>query len=274
MQTFTEEEIQSLMIDLAEGKLTGEIREMVLDAINRHSQWKEQYAQVQELFGQMAAWSDEQPDDSLRQNFAAFLLAEQQAAKVPPPRLSLAGNQYFQLHRAAAVLVLAAFSLLIIGAYVVGRYMQQRNMEARLATLETAIAEHKQKEALQMLNNPTAAMRIKAANYYADSAANDANDEIIAALISTLKNDPNLNVQLTAARALSRFGNLPHVRAAFIGVLENATDPHLQIELIELLVSLRESDALGTLKKLMDAPHTEGIVRAKAAEGVGRLYEL
>lgn len=272
MQTFTEEEIQSLMIDLAEGRLTGEIREMVLDAINRHPEWKEQYAQIQELFGQLAEWNEERPDGSLRHNFSAFLLAEQQA--VNTPRFSITRNHYFQLHRAAAILVLAAFSILVIGAYVIGRYTQQRNMEARLATLETEIAEQKQREALQMLNNPTAAMRIKAANYYADSAADNTDDEIIAALIGTLQNDSNLNVQLAAARALSRFGNLPHVRAAFIGTLENAADPHLQIELIELLVSLRESNALGTLKKLMEEPQTEGIVRSKAAEGVGRLYEL
>ena len=74
-----------------------------------------------------------------------------------------------------------------------------------MAELQNDIEEMKQLVALSNLQNDSPSERIKATYEVKSIQAPD--DEVLNALINTLKNDENINVKIAAAEALFKFGN-------------------------------------------------------------------
>src|SRR5947199_292919 len=71
-----------------------------------------------------------------------------------------------------------------------------------------------------------------------------ADDEVVNALVKSMHSDPNTNVRLAALEALTKFRAQPHVRKVLIESLAIQKDPVVQIALIQLLVQMKEKDAV------------------------------
>lgn len=93
----------------------------------------------------------------------------------------------------------------------------------------------------------------------------------IEALLDTLNNDPNINVRLAAVNALYLFYESPSVREGIIQSLSQQDSPFLQVALVELLVSVKERQALESFKKLVAANELDPKVKQKLEQGIQEL---
>lgn len=152
----------------------------------------------------------------------------------------------------------------------------QENQEVltQIATIKQEVEglqSGQEKLMLAMLERESASDRLQAIAFSAE--INNPDTVVLAALISTLDTDPNFNVRLASAEALTRFGNNRSVRLALVNSLLKQQDPVLQIELIELLTRLRERQAIPALTLLAQANYSSENVKNKAEEGL-RLLNL
>ena len=99
-----------------------------------------------------------------------------------------------------------------------------------------------------------------------------ASPEIVAALTSTLKKDPNPGVRKKAADALAAFTTTPEIRAAFLDALRSDRNPAVRLASIEALAaSAKEAPDVKTIESLREKaqdPAENGFVRAKAASAL------
>lgn len=96
-------------------------------------------------------------------------------------------------------------------------------------------------------------------------------NQTITALLDTLNNDPSINVRLAAVDALYLFYDSPTVREGIIQSLSRQQSPFLQAALVDLLVSVRERQALESFKKLIEANELDPKVREKLEQGIKEL---
>jgi hypothetical protein len=115
------------------------------------------------------------------------------------------------------------------------------------------------------------AIELVSEHYKAASGAL-ASPEIVAALTSTLKKDPNPGVRKKAADALAAFTTTPEIRAAFLDALRSDKNPAVRLAAIEALAASAkeapDSKTIESLREKAQDPAENGFVRAKAASAL------
>jgi HEAT repeat protein len=108
-------------------------------------------------------------------------------------------------------------------------------------------------------------------SHYASRTA-PVSPEIVRALTTTLKKDPNPGVRKKAADALAAFPVSPEIRAAFLEALTNDRNPAVRLVAVEALAAAaKESPDERTIESLREKafdPAENGFVRAKAASAL------
>lgn len=161
----------------------------------------------------------------------------------------------------------AAGIIFILGAFWLGRNYNQGiapEQQADLAALREEVEEMK----LAMTTGASASERIQLVSQEFDT---EQPDEIIQVLITTMNQDPNVNVRVAASEALYKFSHKKVVRQALVESLKLQTDPIMQLTLIDMLVSIKEKEAVGELEEMANRKDLLPIVKSKAAEGLGIL---
>ncbi|EJF11576.1 HEAT repeat domain-containing protein [Pontibacter sp. BAB1700] len=161
----------------------------------------------------------------------------------------------------------AAGIIFILGAFWLGRNYNQGiapEQRAELAALREEVEEMK----LAMTTGASASERIQLVSQEFDT---EQPDEIIQVLITTMNQDPNVNVRVAASEALYKFSHKKVVRQALVESLKLQTDPIMQLTLIDMLVSIKEKEAVGELEEMANRKDLLPIVKSKAAEGLGIL---
>lgn len=166
--------------------------------------------------------------------------------------------------------IAAGLALLILG-FAAGKWSggNQREGDEQLVSLTNDVKEMKQMLMLTQMQQASASERIRAVSQTGEMQ--EANLEIIQALISTLNLDNNVNVRLAACEALYTWKNEPMVRKGLIQSLRNQQDPTVQITIIDMLVAMEEKEAITEIRKLANQKDVMGIVKTKALSGVSRL---
>lgn len=108
--------------------------------------------------------------------------------------------------------------------------------------------------------------------HYRTASGAAASPEIVAALTSTLKKDPNPGVRKKAADALAAFTTTPEIRAAFLDALHGDRNPAVRLASIEALAAsakeVPDSKTIESLREKAQDPAENGFVRAKAASAL------
>ena len=97
------------------------------------------------------------------------------------------------------------------------------------------------------------------------------NNEVLTALLNTVKYDSNVNVRLAAVDALHQFADEPIVRQGLIEALRMQDSPLVQIALIDLMVEIRERRAIDVLKRLRREQELNDAVKQRAEWGLKQL---
>ncbi|GGG11418.1 HEAT repeat domain-containing protein [Pontibacter amylolyticus] len=161
----------------------------------------------------------------------------------------------------------AAGIIFILGAFWLGRNYNQGiapEQNAEIAALREEVEEMK----LVMTTGTSASERIQLVSQEFDT---EQPDEIIQVLITTMNQDPNVNVRVAASEALYKFSHKKAVRQALVESLKLQTDPIMQLTLIDMLVSIKGKEAVSELEEMANRKDLLPIVKSKAAEGLGIL---
>jgi HEAT repeat protein len=138
-----------------------------------------------------------------------------------------------------------------------------------VAQLREEVSSMRQMVALSLLQQQSAGERLRGVTYAYQAPPSDT--EVLSALLTTMNQDQNVNVRLAAVDALHKFGASPVMRAAVLQSIRKQDTPLVQIALIDLLVDLKDTDAVADLANLSNDEKIDSAVREHAKWALGRL---
>lgn len=209
------------------------------------------------------------PSEQVRPRFYA-MLAEFEAEAQREPWTAKLQRLWQQLTTPSPVLRMAYSGLLLLVGLLVGYQINNRaepSADAQLAS--TPAAERKQQMVLAMLENPSATQRLKAVSESKDIA--QANQEVVTALLSTLNNDPNVNVRLATLDALAQLGRDPVVRQGLVRSLTLQDSPLVQSALADVMVQLQVRRSVQPLRRLLRQTDLNEAVKTKIESSIQTL---
>jgi hypothetical protein len=254
--------IQSLLIDFVDKTLDKEKTELVRQHLESCKTCSNEVDGLVVLFDKMNMVEDEQPDDSLKHNFASMLEAEKQ--KTLGSTTKKTGRKVWlqsPLSQAAA-----GIAILIAGMMLGLLFRTNSVSNQEVAALQNEVNNIKDMLILTKLNQPVASERIIAASYLEEMSAPD--HQVLEALITTMNTDDNSNVRMAALNALAKFRNEQLVKDALVETLSVQTDPIIQISLINILVGMQESRAVEEMYKIIENNSTNESVKKLAEQGI------
>jgi HEAT repeat protein len=152
--------------------------------------------------------------------------------------------------------------LLAIG-FGAGLFLDRKSQPApELASLHKEVADMRQLLVISMLQQTSAASRLEGVSY--SYQLQQADPEIISALIHSLKSDNSVDVRLAALDSLRRYEQDKRVREGLTDALHPKQSPLVQIELIKALVEMRDRDAVNKFQEIEKSPDVNPAVKEKA----------
>jgi hypothetical protein len=162
------------------------------------------------------------------------------------------------------------FAILTIGFFVGNTFNSKET--AALQTLDIAQSETEDVRSqlvLTLLDQPSANKRLQAVNEV--NKLSSVTKTITKALFSTLNNDTNVNVRLSAIEALANYTEIPEVREGLIASIMNQKSPMVQIALADLMVKLQEKKAINSFKKLIEEKDVNASAKQKMEESIQQI---
>jgi HEAT repeat protein len=141
--------------------------------------------------------------------------------------------------------------------------------DQQMKDLTAQVHELKQTMMLALLENPSASERMRGVSY--TSEIKHADKEVIDALLSTLNNDPNVNVRLTTLDALTHLAGHPEVRQGLVQSITTQDSPLMQSAIADVMLKLQEKSSVKSFKELLKQKNLDHGVRDKIKETITQL---
>jgi len=258
-------QIEELLIDYLDHNLDEDVHKEIESHIAQCEDCSASLQELKALFGAIESEPLETPDANLALSFEEMLQKEKETLDDPKVvKLHSKSSSHWK-----TVLQIAATIALVFTAYFFGKSQNNETLSQEVAVLEKEKIELKQTMTISMIENQSASKRLQAVNY-AEEFEKPGN-EILKALINKMQYDDHINVRLAAAEALAKFADSEMVRKALIHALETEEDPSMQIELIQILVSIEEKRAIPSMEMLLQKEETPDYVRDQVKMGLPSL---
>jgi hypothetical protein len=166
-----------------------------------------------------------------------------------------------------------AVAALCLAVGLGGGVLLQRGHGERdeVARLREEVASTKEMVALSLLQQQSAAERLRGVDYSARMPSLE--PQVIAALVEAVNRDTNVNVRLAAIDALGKVAGDTQVRASLQQALVHQDSPMVQAALIDYLVDARDRNAVGVMQDLVARPNVNPTVRDRANFAVRQLAQ-
>lgn len=198
-----------------------------------------------------------------------------QGSKQPSaPGLLTRLKQFFALQPGFAM----AYSiLLVIVGVALGHFLNNppptivaaSSDKKQLEELTAQVSDMRDMMMKSLLQNPSASERIRGVSY--TSEITTVKPDVIDALLTTLNNDPNVNVRLMTLDALTHYASNPTVRAGLVESILQQESPLVQAALADVMLKLQEKNAIRPFKKLLQQKDLNSLVRSKIETAIARL---
>lgn len=254
---------QDLLIDYIDGKLSPEKEEEMAEALNADVLLLKEYEETLMLMQQMSNSLDPAPSASMKANFQAMLNKEISASEKSSIIRFIKREQSVS---GSPLKMAASVSIIMIGIFAAIWIARDSVRDKEIQALKQEMEATRELLIRTLQDRNSASTRIMGVNQVSQIERPD--DEIIDALLKTYNQDDNTNVRLAAFRALSKFVDDEKVKNALIQSLETQSDPIVQIELINLMVQMKEKKALEPLKKITEDQKVLEAVRDEAYKGI------
>lgn len=256
------EKLENLLIDYIDGKLSETERHLVDQELMRDEDVRKTYEQLKEVMVAMECSTRIEPSAKLKLEFDQFLRNEiTQSTK---------GRTKTIFFQPAFYRVAAALALVVLGGGIGFWISRQQRNAAELEAMRKEMAATKQMLMAMLENQQSASQRVLGATVAYHEVEN-ADEQIINALVDAMNEDQNTNVRLAALEALGKFHRQPAVRAALIASLKTQKDPVVQIALIRLMVEMKERSITKDLERISADEEILPAVKDEAQAGLLRL---
>jgi hypothetical protein len=189
------------------------------------------------------------PGPEMRARFYQMLDAYQQGRREAAESKSNAARWWHLWPQQPALQFALSAGLLCAG--LVGGHLatvrEQANPE--ISQLRGEIHNMRQLVTLSLLQQQSASDRLQGVNW--SYRAEQSDTEVLSALLHTVNQDQSVNVRLAAVDALRNFGDSPVARKGLVQALAKQSSPLIQISIVDLLVELREKQAVPALRFLL-----------------------
>ncbi len=270
------EEVAPRLLDWLAGELPAADQQGLETHLASCPACRQELATVRQLWQSLGAAPA--PSEALRPNFYA-MLAGFQAEEARRQRWSWAGllaqlRQWWQPAYAGRLAYSAALLLLglLAGYGLKSRSAGPATSSALAATAPapaSAADAAGQTQVLALLANPSAVQRLRAVSYAEDVAPT--NERVAAALLSTLSQDPNVNVRLAALEVLAGLTQDPAVRQGLVRALPQQDSPLVQAALADMMVQLQERGSVRPLRRLLQQDNLDEQVKRKIRQSIKTL---
>lgn len=255
------EENKALIIDYLSGNLSDDKKRNFEKLLENDSELKAEFE------GIITFWNvtEETPEASanMDMNFYAMLKVEEEKSN----KISFVEKVQNFFSVKIVKQFAYTFAILTVGFFIGNKL--NSGQRASQETLKVAKAETENVRSqlvLTLLDQPSANKRLQAVNEV--NKLNEVTETILKALFSTLNNDENVNVRLSAIEALKKYTHIPLVREGLVTSIANQTSPMIQMELADLMVVLQEKKAVKSLEKLIDKEDVNTSAKEKMKESI------
>ena len=209
-----------------------------------------------------------EPSAEMGQKFQA-MLEEAKKARFQEDRATVRRpSPFFNLRFGLLPRLAVVLSLVVVGWFL-GYQLTPRPERARIDLLASEVREMKRTVMLAMLENSSAAERMKAVQYAQDVTEPD--ESVLDALARTVNDDPNVGVRLMAVNALAHYAACPRAREALIQSIVWQKSPLVQLVLADVMLALNEKRAVEPIRRIIASPMVDDSVRSKLETTVREL---
>jgi len=209
-----------------------------------------------------------EPSAEMGQKFQA-MLEEAKKARFQEDRATVRRpSPFFNLRFGLLPRLAVVLSLVVVGWFL-GYQLTPRPERARIDLLASEVQEMKRTVMLAMLENSSAAERMKAVQYAQDVTEPD--ESVLDALARTVNDDPNVGVRLMAVNALAHYAAYPQAREALIQSIVWQKSPLVQLALADVMLALNEKRAVEPIRRIIASPMVDDSVRSKLETTVREL---
>ena len=214
----------------------------------------------------------EEPGPNMRTRFYESLGAYRQGLESAPKSAGLWSRVTSFWPKQPAFQMGLSFAMMALGVGVgcgIRPGEKQQGPTTEVAQLRNEVSGMKQMVALSLMQQQSASERLRGVSYAFQAQSSDT--EVLSALLATINQDANVNVRLAAVDALHTFGSSPVTRTAIIQSIRKQNAAMVQVALIDLLVDLKEKEAVPELRKLLDEQNIDVGVKQRAQFALGKL---
>ncbi|WP_236648766.1 HEAT repeat domain-containing protein [Spirosoma sp. 209] len=229
----------------------------------------------QQLWQQLKAVPTPAPGPAMRTRFYAMLDTFEATEPVAPPTIWARLRSWVPTMGSGGVGPRLAYGLLLLGVGVGIGYWLPNGRSAdvayqqRIDTLSVQMQEMREMMMLSLLENPSATERLRAVSYTKDIG--EADSRVVEALLTTLNNDPNVNVRLVTLEALAERAHDPRVREGLVQSLTRQESPLVQVALADVMVKLQEKRSLKPLRQMLRQEGIDDLVKTKLEKTIREL---
>ena len=254
----------------------GEAQELAFDAhLATCDACRAEAGRLSTLWTSLGLLPFEEPSANLSSRFYEMLAAYRHGLESAPQRSWREKLAAFWPKQPAWQMAVS-FALLAVGVVIGGTVgfelrpgQHEQPAGPELAQLRGEVNGMRQLVALSLMQQQSASERLRGVSWAYRVEPSDT--EVLSQLLTTVNQDPNVNVRLAAVDALHAFGSSPVMRSAIIQAISKQTAPLAQIALIDLLVDLKEKQAAPELRALAANSSTDAGVRQHANQALERL---
>ncbi|WP_273568971.1 HEAT repeat domain-containing protein [Maribacter halichondriae] len=249
--------ISKLLPDYLDNLLDGNQKKMVEAHLTQCVACAKELSDLEELFRAIDSEEEATPPPALKLKFLEQLEEEKKSLNKVVQIDSKTSHERNQW--ANNFLKIAASVLLLVGAFLAGKYYSNENSSKEIAALTVEKMEIKQTAMLSMMESESASKRIRGVNYMEEIS--NPEESIIQALTDRMLYDENTNVRAAALDVLADFRDSETVKNTFIKALGTEKDPSIQIAIIQILGQMQEKKAAAPMQELMEKEDTQPFVK-------------
>jgi hypothetical protein len=227
---------------------------------------------LSETWAKLGVLPQERPSSELRTRFYTMLEAyrkgQEETAPNQRPRFSF---DLESLRPRRPILQFGTAIMLMVLGLAAGYFLSRpdRGSAGSVSQLRQEVQDMRQTLASSLLKQDSPFDRLQGVSLSRQIAAPDRS--LLQTLLQTLDDDSNVNVRLAAVDALYLFYDQPGVKDHILGSLAKQNSPLIQAALIDLLVGIRERQAVESLRQLLQDKNLNPQVKQKAVQGIQQL---
>jgi HEAT repeats len=259
--------IEEIVLEYISGNFDTNRQKELEEILIQNGYTMDEVKELSKMYNQMDNIPVPEPGERMTENFYEMLEAQKEKIQKRSNwlgNLTLLFKDFFK--QKYVIRISYSFGLLFVGWGIGFWFSPDSKNESQFNYMVSEIREMKNMITYSMLNQPSATERMKLINSINQEDKTD--EKIISALLKTLNHDSNVNVRIVTVEALAKLGESSRVREGLIHSLAIQESPLIQMAIVDFLVALRDKNAIGHLKSLLEKKDLNDTVRSRVEKGL------